>query len=469
MYVKKFEADSIDEAIQAVKKELGPDAIILKTISNRGLKGTFKKSKFEITAAIKEDSYRKKAKVDSILSDNEKEIFYKSKARDITSMIDRYETPKHNAKTSDYGSLGLNRAVKSKKNESLVSKMSNTLDDFLDFNSDSNSLSPKMSSSSNSSRNLDSFFSDEDDAYHSETNSGASNNQDILIEHISNQKKKIDNLEKKIFELSQNMLLAADHKNEDSLATNQIVSLLRSLNIKESIISDLIKKATFELKDDERADYDTLYEFCLREINQSIKTEMPLFSSVNLDEESVITILISETSSGQSTMARKLAILQENVEIITYGSKESNSFAQDLYNLKVNKADSLAEIISLCRKANQQNRSIIIDVKDNHDNESCAKNLVDSIKRTFKNVEVLVTCSALHAESFNGKILAKYKTIANGAIITHMDMCLDFGAIVNVHLSNPGLPFKFFATGAAVPDDFEAATSERIVASVFNL
>ena len=56
MYVKKFEADTLDDALQSVKRELGPDAIILKTITNKGLKGAFKKSRVEITAAISEQT-----------------------------------------------------------------------------------------------------------------------------------------------------------------------------------------------------------------------------------------------------------------------------------------------------------------------------------------------------------------------------------------------------------------------------
>ena len=43
MFVKKFSADTLDEALKTVKKELGPDAIILKTTSNRGGKGFLKK------------------------------------------------------------------------------------------------------------------------------------------------------------------------------------------------------------------------------------------------------------------------------------------------------------------------------------------------------------------------------------------------------------------------------------------
>jgi flagellar biosynthesis GTPase FlhF len=35
MYVKNFAADTMDEALKMVKNELGPEAVILKTITNR--------------------------------------------------------------------------------------------------------------------------------------------------------------------------------------------------------------------------------------------------------------------------------------------------------------------------------------------------------------------------------------------------------------------------------------------------
>ena len=51
MYVRKFEADTIEEALKDIKRELGPDAVILKTITNKGLKGAFKKNKIERIAS----------------------------------------------------------------------------------------------------------------------------------------------------------------------------------------------------------------------------------------------------------------------------------------------------------------------------------------------------------------------------------------------------------------------------------
>ncbi|MFN8369097.1 MAG: hypothetical protein U0T83_00560 [Bacteriovoracaceae bacterium] len=62
MFVKKFEADTLDEALKSIKRELGPDAVILKTVTKKGLKGAFQKKKIEVTAAISERTYEKNQK-----------------------------------------------------------------------------------------------------------------------------------------------------------------------------------------------------------------------------------------------------------------------------------------------------------------------------------------------------------------------------------------------------------------------
>ena len=50
MNIKKFTANSAQEAVQSVKREMGPEAVILRTrtLSSRGLKG----QRVEVTAAV---------------------------------------------------------------------------------------------------------------------------------------------------------------------------------------------------------------------------------------------------------------------------------------------------------------------------------------------------------------------------------------------------------------------------------
>ena len=126
MYVRKFEADTLDEALKSIKRELGPDAIILKTVTNKGIKGAFKKNRIEITAAISEKNYTKKARVDHSMDDNTREKFYENNSGYVSSMIDNYSDNREatQSTSSGYGSAGLNKSVKS-----ISDKVKNSLDE----------------------------------------------------------------------------------------------------------------------------------------------------------------------------------------------------------------------------------------------------------------------------------------------------------------------------------------------------
>ena len=97
MHVRKFYGETIEETLKKIKTELGPDTIILKTVSNKGVKGALKKHKIEITAAISEKDYVKKAlnlckdleKVKS-LKKNLREIAIKSSLFDSKGFADSF-------------------------------------------------------------------------------------------------------------------------------------------------------------------------------------------------------------------------------------------------------------------------------------------------------------------------------------------------------------------------------------------
>src|SRR5690606_11062619 len=121
------------------------------------------------------------------------------------------------------------------------------------------------------------------------------------------------------------------------------------------------------------------------------------------------------------------------------------------------------------RKCTERKKSVVIDMKFNRRDMDESKKIIDGLKRSFGNLEFLVTISAINSEIYNRKILAKYKDFSNGVIISNVDQCMSFGSLLNVHLSYDSLPLKFFGTGPVIPEDIEAASSERILASMFQL
>ncbi|RYZ65257.1 MAG: hypothetical protein EOP09_14560 [Proteobacteria bacterium] len=61
MQVKKFEAPTIQEALDAIKRELGPEAIILQTKRHKKGFGLMNGASVEITAAVSERAIQKKS------------------------------------------------------------------------------------------------------------------------------------------------------------------------------------------------------------------------------------------------------------------------------------------------------------------------------------------------------------------------------------------------------------------------
>lgn len=89
MQVKKFEARSMKEALEMVKTQLGPDAIILSARDNNRSFGLVGEGSVEITAAVSEETLRKKQFTESRLREEDREKLNRSSARMQKQVIDR--------------------------------------------------------------------------------------------------------------------------------------------------------------------------------------------------------------------------------------------------------------------------------------------------------------------------------------------------------------------------------------------
>lgn len=94
MQVKKFEARTMKEALEMVKTQLGPEAIILSARDNNKSFGLVGEGSVEITAAVSEETLQKKKFAESRLRDQDKERFQKSTVREqrefITKVVDKH-------------------------------------------------------------------------------------------------------------------------------------------------------------------------------------------------------------------------------------------------------------------------------------------------------------------------------------------------------------------------------------------
>lgn len=479
MLVKKFEADTLEEALKAVKLELGPDAIILKTITNNGLKGAFKKKRIEITAAISEKNYEKKSKVDRVLNDDQKEAFYHRPANSVKESIQKYAG---NEAAAGYGNIGLNKVVNtlSKSTQSIAEVTSKTssllkssFDDFLSTDEETEMFDeeeeiPFVKVKPAEHLNRGRYAEPPQEVYREEKVAAVSREAyDELKHELKTQYHKMDLLEKKIQEMSQALQVNQKNLNE-ATGLYQLRTTLRTLDIDEAHVMDLVKKANYELSKDDLENPDVVFEFALKDMANSIRTEMPLFARV---EGNTITALFSESASGQSTMATKIALLKKDVVVVQFNQDEqefnTSGFASQVFDIKLHQVKSFAEVIGITRKAYEAKKSVLLDIRLSSRGLDETRKFIESLKRGFDRVEILCTISAIHSELYNRKILARYKDVVDGVIISHVDLCMSFGAIFNVHRAHNNLPLKFYGTGPVVPDDLEGATAERLMAGLF--
>src|SRR5437868_8578257 len=89
MQVKKFEASNMKEALEMVKAELGPDAIILSARDNNKSYGLVGDGSVEITAAVSEDTLQRKKFAEARLREQEREKFARSSARAQKDLIEK--------------------------------------------------------------------------------------------------------------------------------------------------------------------------------------------------------------------------------------------------------------------------------------------------------------------------------------------------------------------------------------------
>lgn len=94
MQVKKFEARTMKEALEMVKTQMGPDAIILSARDNNKSFGLVGEGSVEITAAVSDETLQKKKFAESRLREADREKFRASPARQqkelITKMVEKH-------------------------------------------------------------------------------------------------------------------------------------------------------------------------------------------------------------------------------------------------------------------------------------------------------------------------------------------------------------------------------------------
>jgi len=317
-----------------------------------------------------------------------------------------------------------------------------------------------------SNLNIDENSSTEDDDLYSSMSPHISSPEGVeeVTELVQEQERRIDQLEMIVNKLQSELRSSIEKKS----AVYEIRKILKSFDLSEQVISHIVKKANFELSMEDLKNHELVYDLALREISQMILISKAKFFEKRSDNTCSITILCSPRSSGQTSMLSKMAELSEGAQIINFRFDEQNTFKGKMLGLDVESVHTLHELVAMINQKKQNQRNIFIDLNGHSYPEDQTKKIISSIKNNFSNVEVLLSLSAIHSELYNTRIAQRYASIVDGLVISHLDVCLNLSALINLQF-NVKLPYLFFGTGPVIPRDIEIASRESIVSEIFDL
>jgi hypothetical protein len=261
------------------------------------------------------------------------------------------------AQTPDYGNLGLNKVVNSLNQsataikaatQKLPSKIRSSLDEFL--NEDDISVNYSTNTDTQDDQEFNQFVSEEQHKLVSEQ--VVRPNRPTTDSNMVDLQTKIMELERKLNEVSE-IRIESSRESEKNLGLYQLRTTLKTLDLDESIIRTISKKAQFELNATDLMDQDVVFEYALRELHNIVTVAMPLYSKTDLQHKSVFTIVLSEVASGQTSMVYKLAATTKNSVVITFDpnkNSEELNFTSTMLGLEKKKANTLAELMTYCRQ-----------------------------------------------------------------------------------------------------------------------
>jgi flagellar biosynthesis protein FlhF len=459
MQVKKFEAPTIQEALDNVKRELGPEAIILQTKKNKRGFGLMSKASVEVTAAVSDRSLQKKQIVEKRFPEPNKMMMQNLSAEKQANLIDKYV-------------------------ESNLEKAGKTRDQ-VSFS--------KQGKKITATRYID--IEDDSAAKFSDKKAEAVQRREPVqkmepVRQVVSPPKPSLNLEeevrilrKMIEDLRNAKVQQGPEMNQNPVYQSRMDSPLLQEAYDHLVISgierrlaySLIKKVSFELGPEKLGNIDIILDALAQEIMQTVEVLSP-FTQIKQDRTdhssspSVVAI-VGPTGVGKTLTLAKLAseaVHQRSLRVglINLDHREESSFEQlgtyaKILNLPFRSVASLDDLrIALL---DFQNLDLIMI-----DTSGCSQKDPDSLKaiqtslKSVPDIQVFLVVSATTRDSELYDTASRFAVCGpRGLIVTKLDESSSYGSIYNVS-QRAKLPLTYFTTGQKIPEDIEAATSERL-------
>jgi flagellar biosynthesis protein FlhF len=515
MQVKKFEAPTMQEALKVIKRELGPEAIILSTKHIKSGFGLMSKASVEVTAAIAEKDLKKKQAAEKDLPLNVKEKIWNGKATKQAEIYNDYfdkQLRKAGKNTVEFGSKARvpqaqtqqtpppratapaqtrqaapQADVMAQAEAHRRARARDAAEQVLQVRG-SAPVPPQTTSVLRERRyaeiedegGVDNYqtpaYARAEAASAASAPPGGANVKSLQAE--------MEQLKSMVVELASGNSQRENTRDEaDQDLSEEMVKAMQDLVtavIEKKFARQLLRNAAFELNPSQTNDDGLIQDKVAEQMVQELRV-LDLLEGVGASSGtshcSVISI-VGPTGVGKTTTIAKIASLAILEKKLRVGLINLDSY-------KVAAADQLATYAKIMnvpfRSANTKeelNQAI-------YDFSSLDLVLIDTTGRSQKDQESLLQLrhmlagienarqalmiSATTKDSDMHEVVSRFKIFNPvGLVFSKLDETSVYGCIYNVH-RRCGLPLLYFTVGQRVPEDIEKASAERVVDLVFDL
>lgn len=463
MQVKKFEAPTLQEALDTIKRELGPEAIILQTKQNRRGFGLMSKGSVEVTAAVSGRALDKKTQIEKRLPEA---YTQKVNALPAKKQADIYES--YLETRIEKENVQLSNAKQNYENQK-----KRTAVRYADIMDDENTAHTQTREEALPQYEVPARIETAMENYSNLKAEGGL----ALREEVENLKRLVEELRSQIGrDRNKPEYLDSDSPFAATDALQEAYEILLHSGVEKRFAVQIMRETARNLNVEARADRDSVLDAIADRLLKQTDTRS-FFGNSTADAQ-IIHAFVGASGVGKTSMLAKLAThsarnRNEKMGVIRVqigndeGVDSLTVFTKALH-VPYRVVNSAEELQVAIQDMSQCNRIFIdtpsVSLRDPNGIRKLSK-IINSIPQI--KIHLVLSCTTRDLETQEqARIYSQLQP--ESILFSRMDEAFSFGSIYSIS-SRLRLPVSIFSTGKKVTGEWEAATAERLTASILNI
>ncbi len=468
MQVKKFEAPTLQEALDTIKRELGPEAIILQTKQNRRGFGLMSKASVEVTAAVSERAVEKKVSAEKRIPEGYKQKLASAPASRQADVYDSYLEKRVERERVQLSATAAQKKITAVRyadiedDEGVASAVSRAARETREAREEPARI-PEVAVPVEVAAAIDSY------------SLAKSATGDAVREELADLRRLVEELRK---ERRRAEYLDSDSPFEATDALEEAYDLLIQSGMERRFAVQVMRDAARNLPVEARADHAQVLDHVAARLLRGVESTDFFAGEAGDSAVAGIHIFVGAAGAGKTAMIAKLAthasrIKQEKIGIIRVQLSTDEAgdplaiLAKALHvpHRTVSSPDELQVAIQDLAQCGR----IFVDTPGiparDHAGIRKLSGLIDLVPRG--RVHLVVNATVRDAElREQARVFGAMKPAS--LMFSRLDETFAFGGIYSLarHL---GIPVSIFSSGRKVTEQWEKATAERLAASILNI